>query len=150
MNKIFTILSILSWILCFSYEILFILKNSQNKEANIIRLDKLFLIIIFIIYLRFNKDFITSIVFTVICLYMYINKLYEKTTKEKFLIVLKNNWLIICNVVFISLIPLIYYFITKRINDVYIILLFYIFLSRFIVGIACRVTNFFKRNRNKY
>jgi len=91
MNKIFTILSILSWILCFSYEILFILKNSQNKEANIIRLDKLFLIIIFIIYLRFNKDFITSIVFTVICLYMYINKLYEKTTKEKFLIVLKKN-----------------------------------------------------------
>ncbi len=150
MSKIFEVLGLLSWLLCFSYEILFTLKNYnskdffkdfKNKALQVIRLDKLFLIIIFIIYLRFNKDFITSLVFTVICLYMYINKLYEKSKKEKLMETLKKHWLTLLIVVIIASLPFIYFILTKNIDNTYITLLFYIFFSYFIVGISKKVIN---------
>lgn len=150
MNKVFVFLALLSWFVCFTYEIIFTLKNIDTHDIlksikknvlQIIRLDKLFLIVIFIIYIRFNKDFITSLVFMVICLYMYINKLYEKTKKEKLLMTIKKHWLELIVLLVITSLPFIYLLLTKNFDNTYIILLIYILFHQFLIYISSKVAN---------
>ena len=145
MSKIFMVLGLVCFIICFVNETFYNLKNYSDskyfqkfktKVSQVIRLDKLFLITIFILYVRFNKDFITSLLFAVICLYLYINKLYEKSKKRAFKDILKNNWLTIIFVCLFVSIPFIYYGITNKLEITCIILLFYIFFNYFIVGIS--------------
>ena len=143
MTKILEIASFFVWFLCFFYEIIFILKNNKSLFKNlkenwfyIIRLDKLLLIIVFIIYAHFNKDFVTILVFLVISLYLYINKLYEKSKKEKLLTILKQNWLSLLIVLILTLIPFSYYFITKNLYNTYATLLVYLYFSYFIIGVC--------------
>ena len=157
MSKIFEITGILAWILCFAYEVIYTLKNNNSQESyfkdfkkkalQIIRLDKLFLISILIIYIRFKKDFVTSLRFTVICLYMYINKLYEKSKKEKLLKTITKNWLTLIIVVMIAVIPFIYFVVSKKLENTYIILLIYIFINYFIVGIASIASGYITKKK---
>lgn len=155
MAKVFEILGIIAWTLCFTKEVLFTLKNTNSKESyfkdfktnafKLIRFDKLLLIAIFIYYVNFNKDFVTSLVFTVICLYFFINKFYEKSKKEKFLKTLKKNWLTIIITYVIALIPFIYLMVSKNYDNTSIALLFYIFFGYFIIGIAAKISSILKR-----
>lgn len=155
MTKVFEILGLVTWVLCFSKEVLFTLKNTNPKEPyfkdfksnafKLIRLDKLLLIAIFIYYVNFNKDFVTSLVFTVICLYFFINKFYEKGKKEKFLKTIKNNWLTIIITYILVLVPFIYLLITKNYDNTSIALLFYIFFSYFIIGISNKIAKALKK-----
>lgn len=156
MNRVFMVLGLISWIICFINETIYNIKNYNNskyfknfksKVGQIIRLDKLFLITIFIIYVRFNKDFITSLLFAVICLYLYINKLYEKTKKMTFKEILKNNWLTILTACVFASIPFVFYGLTKKLEITCIALLFYIFFNYFIVGISVYLSKLIiKRN----
>jgi len=159
MTKIFEVLGIITWILCFTKEMLFILKNTNSKESyfkdfkfnafKLIRLDKLLLITIFIIYVNFNKDFVTSLVFTVISLYLFINKFYENGKKERFLKTVKKNWLTIIITYIFVLIPFIYLLLTKNYDNTSIVLLLYIFFSYFIIGIAKLISGFVIKNYAK-
>lgn len=159
MSKIFEILGLLSWIICFCYETVFNLKSYSSKDyfkdfkkeaLQIVRLDRLFLITIFIIYIRFNKDFITSLVFAVICLYLYINKLYEKSKKISIKNVIQKYWLTILLVIISTILPFVYFGVTKNMDLTCVILLFYIFFNYFLVGISKNITKFLlKKNRKK-
>jgi len=160
MNLVFEILGLVSWILCFTKEMLFTLKNSNSKDSyfkdlksklfQLIRLDKLLLIIIFIIYVNFNKDFVTALVFTVICLYLFINKFYEKSKKEKLLKTIKNNWLTIIFTYCFALVPFIYLIITENYDNTSIILMLYVYFSYLIIGISKEIAQLLtKKNRKK-
>jgi len=156
MTKIFEILGLLTWILCFTKELIFTLKNTNLKESffkdfkgkalKIIRFDKLLLIIIFIIYVNFNKDFVTSLVFTVICLYFFINKFYEKSKKEKNIKIIKKHWLTIVITYLLALIPFIYLIITKDYDNTSIVLLLYIYFSYFIIGVSNKIAKVLNNN----
>lgn len=155
MTKIFELLGIIAWVLCFNKELLFTLKNTNSKESyfkdfktkafKLIRFDKLLLIAIFIYYVNFNKEFVTSLVFTVICLYFFINKFYEKSKKEKFIKTVKKNWLTIVITYIFVLIPFIYLIFTKNYDNTSIVLLLYIFFSYFIIGFAAKISSILKR-----
>jgi len=107
------------------------------------------LITIFIIYVNFNKDFVTSLVFTVISLYLFINKFYENGKKERFLKTVKKNWLTIIITYIFVLIPFIYLLLTKNYDNTSIVLLLYIFFSYFIIGIAKLISGFVIKNYAK-
>lgn len=155
MTKVFEILGLLAWLCCFTKELIFTLKNTNSKRSyfkdfkssafNIIRLDKLLLIIIFIIYVNFNKEFVTSLVFTVICLYFFINKFYEKSKKDSLKNVIKKNWIAIIITYVFALIPFIYLIITNNYDNTSIILLLYIFFSYFIIGASKLLSNLIKK-----
>lgn len=155
MNKVFEVLGLLFWFLCYTKEILYTLKNMDPKDSffknfktnaiSVLRLDKLLLIIIFIIYVNFNKAFVTSMLFSVICLYLFINKFYEKTKKEKNINVIKNNLITVIFSYLFALIPFIYLIITKDYDNTSIILLFYIIFSYFIIEISKKISNFLKK-----
>lgn len=157
MNQLMEIISFLLWLICFVNEIIYILKNNKeplfkdfkNKILQVIRFDRLLLIIIFIIYAHFKKDFLTIIIFSVICLYLYINKLYEKSKKEKLGNVIKRNWLVIILVLLWVSIPMAYYILTSDYMNACIWLLLYIIFSYIIVGISKFVSDFIIKSINK-
>ncbi len=79
------ILSIISTIPFFAYIYLLIKEEIMvdKKDYKLFRFDTLILIAIFIYFAKFKVVFVNKLLFFTICLYLFVNKLYEKKLKEK-------------------------------------------------------------------
>ncbi len=79
------ILSIVSTIPFFAYIYLLIKEEIMvdKKDYKLFRFDTLILIAIFIYFAKFKVVFVNKLLFFTICLYLFVNKLYEKKLKEK-------------------------------------------------------------------
>ena len=80
-----SILSIISTIPFFAYIYLLIKEEIMvdKKDYKLFRFDTLILIAIFIYFAKFKVVFVNKLLFFTICLYLFVNKLYEKKLKEK-------------------------------------------------------------------
>lgn len=79
------ILSIISTIPFFAYIYLLIKEEIMvdKKDYKLFRFDTLILIAIFIYFAKFKVVFVNKLLFFTICLYLFVNKLYDKKLKEK-------------------------------------------------------------------
>lgn len=79
------ILSIVSTIPFFAYIYLLIKEEIMvdKKDYKLFRFDTLILIAIFIYFAKFKVVFVNKLLFFTICLYLFVNKLYDKKLKEK-------------------------------------------------------------------
>jgi membrane protein len=79
------ILAIISTIPFFAYIYLLIKEEIMvdKKDYKLFRFDTLILIAIFIYFAKFKVVFVNKLLFFTICLYLFVNKLYEKKLKEK-------------------------------------------------------------------
>jgi len=79
------ILSIISTTPFFAYIYLLIKEEIMvdKKDYKLFRFDTLILIAIFIYFAKFKVVFVNKLLFFTICLYLFVNKLYEKKLKEK-------------------------------------------------------------------
>lgn len=104
-------------------------KYIKKNILNVLRLDKLILIIVFIIYTTFHNKTVNIYLFAIIMLYLLVNLLYEK---EKIKINLKKEWKYYLSFILISIIPIIFYLVTKKITITHFIMLGILYLFQII------------------
>lgn len=134
-------LTLIPWFLFFIFYSYYIyLEISAQKTYNyrkwidenfwkIFRFDTLFLIAIFIFFIRYKNNFVNLMLFFAINLYLLINILYELPKKEKFKIPLTT----LISFLIILFIPLIIYFLTKSFVITTLVMFGYTFFAYIIV-----------------
>ena len=118
-------------------------KYLKENIYQILRVDKLLLIIVFFLYSRFNKTTVDIYLFCIIMLYLLVNLLYEeiKVKKVKF----KKEWpyfliLLGLAIAFISI-----YFLTKKLVLSCMLLFSYLYFFPFIFAFI----NYFLQKKSK-
>lgn len=154
LNKYITLVTFLPWVLIFIFSSLNNLGNKnytsftweylRKNLFKIFRLDTLFLIIVFLYFSSFHKDFVDKYLFAVMCIYLFVNSFYEKrnTLKKGFW---TKNFLNIFLLFCVMIIPFIIYFTKKDLVFTYKIMLIYLFLEYIIIIIISYITKFIKK-----
>lgn len=154
LNKYITLVTFLPWVLIFIFSSLNNLGNKnytsftweylRKNFFKIFRLDTLFLIIVFLYFSSFHKDFVDKYLFAVMCIYLFVNSFYEKrnTLKKGFW---TKNFLNIFLLFCVMIIPFIIYFTKKDLVLTYKIMLIYLFLEYIIIIIISYITKFIKK-----
>ena len=142
------------WILFFllySLNAYYEISASKNKSGfkwlgkNIFRafrLDNLLLIGVFLIFLRYNNQTVTMLLFFMINLYLLVNILYElheKTKRKKV-----NNKFLVIEYIFITTLPIISHVITKNFELTCLIMFTYVFLSYLLAILLINLSKKFK------
>ena len=126
----------------------FSLKYLGKNIFKIFRLDTLLLILCFWYFASFHKTFVDKYLFSIMCLYLFVNFFYEKRNplKKNFF---KENIIQIILLLFITIIPFIYYYKTNNLNITYKIMLLYLYLEYIIILIVSYITKLIKKLFNK-
>lgn len=154
MMKLFVNLSFIPWCLYFialsskslkkinNYDINF--KYIRNNFFKIIRFDNLLLVGIFTYFSLFYLEsdqirLVRILLFSVINLYLFINSFYEgKKIEDK---LGKEDVTVIMIILFLMLIPMIFYLSTRRYLISYYIMFVYNFLAFFIVLFSSKIND---------
>ncbi len=154
LNKYITLVTFMPWILIFIFSSLNNLNNKNYTTLSweylrknffkIFRLDTLFLIMVFLYFASFHKDFVDKYLFAVMCIYLFVNSFYEKrnSLKKGFW---KKNILNLLLLFLVMLIPFIVYFAKNNLVLTYKIMLIYLFLEYIIIIIISYLTKIIKK-----
>ena len=149
MRKFIVLISFIPWLLFFLYKCKNTLKDLKNKRVtgewikkNILSLfhfDNLILFAIFLFFCKIYKDsdqiYLTKILlFSSINLYLLINQFYEKKYHKTTIGVEDISTILI--IIFLSLIPIIFYTITGHYTITYYIMFAYNFANFLIVFLS--------------
>ena len=157
-NKYIILVTFIPWILMVFVSVLSNLNNENYQKFSfkylgknffkIFRLDTLLLILCFWYFASFHKTFVDKYLFSIMCLYLFVNFFYEKRNplKKNFF---KENIIQIILLLFITIIPFIYYYKTNNLNITYKIMLLYLYLEYIIILIVSYITKLIKKLFNK-
>lgn len=157
-NKYIILVTFIPWILIVFVSVLNNLNNENYQKFSfkylgknffkIFRLDTLLLILCFWYFASFHKTFVDKYLFSIMCLYLFVNFFYEKRNplKKNFF---KENIIQIILLLFITIIPFIYYYKTNNLNITYKIMLLYLYLEYIIILIVSYITKLIKKLFNK-
>lgn len=146
MNDIIIYLTFITWILYYSRVCSYAIKDTKKikitlswLKKNIFKMfhiDMIILIGIFIYFVSYEQDLVTKMLFSTINIYLFVNSFYDTRRTSKIKTIKSENNVIIATFI-ISLLPIIYYFITKELTNTYYIMLGYSFFY-YIVVFICR------------
>lgn len=152
-DRYLTIITFIPWFLAYISSIIFNLNkecyrtlsidNIKKNFWKIFRIDNLVLLICFFIFASFKKSFVNKYLFPVMCLYLFVNSFYEKTSLEKNFFK-KYFWELL--ILFILMfIPFGFYLVQQRFNIAYKIMLCTLFLEYFLISSVCTVIRLVKK-----
>lgn len=149
LNKYVTLITFMPWVLIFIIDCINKLNNKNYTSFSweylkknffkIFRLDTLFLIVVFIYFASFRKDFVDKYLFAVMSFYLLVNSFYEKKNNLKKGFWKKNILNILCLFIVMS-VPFIVYFNKKDLVLTYKIMLIYLFLDYIIIMVISYAT----------
>ena len=152
-DKYIIILTFIPWLLIFIVSTInnlnnpnyksFSFKYLRNNIFKIFRLDTLLLIIAFWYFSSFNREFVSQYLFSIMCLYLFVNFFYEKRQNlEKGF--WKANILNIILLIIIMSIPFILYYNNYDLDTVYKLMLIYLFGEYIIILLVSYITKLIK------
>lgn len=152
------IILIISFVIWLVYIFLIICKEINHKNNlkvpyskylreniyQILRIDKLLLIIVFYLYSRFNKTSVDIYLFCIIMLYLLVNLLYEEIKVKK--IKYKKEWPYFLILLSLALGLISIYFLTKKLVLTFMLLFSYLYFFPFIFAF---INHFLKKKSKK-
>lgn len=133
------ILAIISTIPFFAYIYLLIKEEIMvdKKDYKLFRFDTLILIAIFIYFAKFKVVFVNKLLFFTICLYLFVNKLYEKKLKEK--LDIKANKIEIIIGYVLAILPFLPYILWRKLLISYLLAFGFILVFHLIMIIVNKI-----------
>lgn len=112
----------------------------------------LLLILLFIFFMNFDNEIVNKILFFTINLYLYIDLIHEDKISKKKLKFTSKNKIIFLLILLISIIPFIYFYLTKNLSITYLLLFIYSYFAYLLVLIMLiidkKITKYLSKKNN--